>query len=298
MAKRARGAQTVTEYPIARNNTTGNPGIWHSVPRALSRMNHRLYRDQMNYYLNVRLNTTVQTGASPILVYALAPTWYVQGALRAAKTMHDRAMKDERQTVQQARWYDYRTNLDFDGAVYEEAFAYGVRKEQDQVVIHTADELNHSLVLDANDAARCFTLRQATGTNVGGGVLAYNVFEEYDAMADTPIDNPAVTAGVNPYDDLLEEADTENMEFLQKRGDLPPYNGDSFDAVWVQVGELYNDATGAQSLATGVFQAPLGVFFCTGAGAGISGGAIQTDVPRVTVEVVPGTYKGVHADAL
>lgn len=260
-------------------------------------MNHRLYRDQMNYYLNVRLNTTVQTGNTPILVYALAPTWYVQGALRAAKTMHDRAMKDERQTVAQARWYDFRTNLDFDGAVYEEAFAYGVRKEQDQVVIHTADEMVHSLVLDANDTARCFTLRQATGTNLGG-VLAYNVFEEYDAMADTPIDNPAVTAGSNPYDDLLEEADTENMEFIQKRGDLPPYNGDSFDAVWVQVGELYNDASGAQSLATGVFQAPLGVFFCTGAGAGISGGSIQTDVPRVTVEVVPGTYKGVHADAL
>lgn len=250
----------------------------------------------MNYYANVRLNTTVAT-ASPILVYALAPTWYVQGALRAAKTMHDRAMKDERQTVQQARWYDFRTLLDFDAAAYSEAFAYGVDRAQTAQVIHTADEQNHSLVLDANDAARCFTLRQNTGTNIGG-VLAYNVFQEYDAMADTPIDNPAVSAGVNPYDDLLEEADTENMEFIQKRGDLPPYNGDSFDAVWVQVGELYNNPSGAQSLATGVFQAPLGVFFCTGANAGINNGALQTDVPRVTVEVVPGTYKGVHADAL
>lgn len=297
MAKRTRGATTVTEYPIARDGTNVAPGTFHSIPRALSRMNHRLYRDQMNYYANVRLNTTVATGATPILVYALAPTWYVQGALRAAKTMHDRAMKDERQTVQQARWYDFRLNLDFDPAIYAEGFAYGFDKNMTQVNIHSADELSHSLVLDANDQARCFTLRQATGTLVTG-TLAYNVFEEYDAMADTPIDNPAVSAGVNPYDDLLEEADTENMEFLQKRGDLPPYNGDSFDAVWVQVGELYNDASGAQSLATGVFQAPLGVFFMTGADAAIIDGNVQTDRARVTVEVVPGTYKGVHADAL
>jgi hypothetical protein len=251
----------------------------------------------MNYYANVRLNTAVNT-SSPILVYALAPTWYVQGALRAAKTMHDRAMKDERQTIKQARWYDFRLNLDLDSALYAPAFAYGPTQSMTSNAIHSADEEVHSLVLDANDTARCFTLRQTTGTNVGGGVLAYNVFEEYDAMADTPIDNPAVTAGSNPYDDLLEEADTENMEFLQKRGDLPPYNGDSFDAVWVQVGELYNAASGAQSLATGVFQAPLGIFWMTGANAAITGGAVQTDQPRVTVEVVPGAYKGVHADAL
>ena len=188
--KRTRGNQTVTEYPIAQDGDPGGVtalGTWHSIPRALSRVNHRLYRDGMNYYANVRLNTAVNT-PNPILVYALAPTWYVQGALRAAKTMHDRAMKDERQTIKQARWYDFRLNLDLDPALYAPAFAYGPTQAMTSNAIHSADEEVHSLVLDANDTARCFPLRHTTGTNVGGGVLGYSVFQEYDAMADTPID--------------------------------------------------------------------------------------------------------------
>lgn len=300
MAKMKRGATTVTEFPVLpQTQSSGNHGGWFSIPRCLGRINNRLYRDHRNYYASVSLNSSVATQA-PILVYTLAPTWYVQGALRAAKKMHDSAMREERKTVKQARWYDFRLDLDLDGAVYDEMIPYGINQAMSAFVAHGADELVPSRVLDANGNQRVFTLRTATG-GVRPAGTAFNVFEEYDAMADTPVDNPPpVTAG-SPYDDLTAENDSENMNNLQYRGDVPPYNGDSFDAYWVQVGELYVDATGAQSLSTGMFQAPLGVVAMSGPGgfgfADIEGG-LNVDRARINVHVAPGNYKGVHVDAL
>ena len=300
MAKMKRGATTVTEFPIA-PQTQSSPahGGWFSIPQCLGRINNRLYRDHRNYYASVSLNSAAQT-QSPILVYTLAPTWYVQGALRAAKKMHDTAMREERKTVKQARWYDFRLDLDIDGALYDEMLPYGITQNILGLSAHSADEILASRVADASGNQRVFTLRTATGGARPAGT-AFNVFQEYDAMADTPVDNPAVSGGVAPYDNLTAENDTENMANLQYRGDVPPYNGDSFDAYWVQVGELYVNAQGAQSLSTGMFQAPLGVVLLTGPGGtgfGDIEGGINIDQARLNLHVAPGNYKGVHVDAL
>lgn len=299
MAKMKRGATTVTEFPVApQTRSTANHGGWISIPRCLSRLNHRLYREHQNYYASVSLNSAVAT-ASPILVYTLAPSWYVQGALRAAKKMHDMAMREERKVVKQARWYDFRLELDIDPTVYDEMLPYGIAQNMTAIAAHGADELVPSRVADATGLQRVFTLRQPTGAVTATGT-AFNVFQEYDAMADTPVENPS-TVTPSPYDDLTAELDTENMANLQYRGDVPPYNGDSFDAYWVQVGELYVDATGAQSLSTGLFQAPLGVVLLTGPGGtgfGDIDGGVNIDRARVNLHVAPGSYKGVHVDAL
>lgn len=298
-----RGATTVTEFPIAPlTQSSPNAGGWVSIPRSLGRINNRLYRDHQNYYASVSLNSAVAT-QTPILVYTLAPTWYVQGALRAAKKMHDKAMREERKTVKQARWYDFRLDLDIDSAAYDQMQPYGITQGMTTVAAHsiTNGEIRESVVTDASGNNRVFTLRSSTGTGRPAGT-AYNVFQEYDAMADTPVENPAVVSGTAPYDDLTAENDTENMANLQFRGDAPPYNRDSFDAYWVQVGELYVDATGAQSLSTGMFQAPLGVVLFTGPGGtgfgDVGDGLINIDRARLNLHVAPGNYKGVHVDAL
>lgn len=296
MAKRSRGSSTVTELQVASLVNAPGKGAWISIPRELSKVNHRLYRDHMNYYAEVTLNTGVQT-AAPLRVMTLAPTWYVLGALRAAKRMYDKAMRDERQVVQQARWHDFRLDIDMPSGIYEQHQAYGWNPNGG-FEFHTADELTRSLVLDANDAARCFSLNNATGA-VSAGALSYNVFTEYDAMDNVDIDQPVVSGGVAPYDDLLEESDTENEQFLQTIGDEPPYNAQSWEAVWVQVGELHSNANGAIQSTTGYFQAPLGLIAIVGpCDAYISEGTLSNDRSRVTVNVLPGNYKGVHADAL
>lgn len=287
----------MTEFPVAQLANNPGTGGWISIPQELSKLNHRLYREHKNYYAEVTLNTAVST-PQPVLVYTLAPSWYVLGALRAAKRMYDKAMKDERQMVDQARWHDFRIAIAEDmPAAYNQLHSYGLDQAMTGFTAHTADEINAARVLDANNVQRCFSLRATTGTLLTAGT-AYNVFEEYDAMADTPVDNPAVSSGSSPYDDLIEEADTENMANLQYRGDVPPYNGDSFDAYWIQVGELHSSASGNQSASTGFFQAPLGLVLVAGAVDAHLDGGLTIDRTRVTVNVMPGTYKGVHADAL
>jgi len=284
----------VTEFPVAKAaldpiNTNG----WISIPQELSKLNHRLYREHKNYYAEVTLNTAVET-ATPILVYTLAPTWYVLGALRAAKRMHDLAMKEERQAIDQARWYDFRLNKDLPPQ-FQQLQSYGLAQSMGAFAFHTADEMLTSLVQDINGVNRSFNLVASTSpTN-------YNVFEEFDAMGNVDDDTPpSAVAGVSPYDDLTEELDTENMLLLQSRGDQPPYNGDTWEAVWVQVGELHSNPSGAQTSTTGFFQAPLGLVALAGDVSAYltSEGGLTIDRPRVTVNVMPGTYKGVHADAL
>jgi len=85
---------------------------------------------------------------------------------------------------------------------------------------------------------------------------------------------------------------------LQSRGDQPPYNAISWEAVWTQVGELHSNNAGNQQATTGFFQAPLGLVLLVGDVSAHLDGGLTTDRPRVTVNVMPGTYKGVHADAL
>lgn len=297
MAKRTqRGATTVTEYPILQNIGATQGSSWHSIPRTLSKVNHRLYREHRNYYAQVDLVSNVQQ-ESPIQVYTLAPTWYVIGALRAAKMMHDKAMRDERQLIDQARWYDFRYNLSFDMAAFgpgcDEALAYGL-DYNGTPQFHTADELLQSLVVDTNGNNRSFGVVLPTGPN------NYNVFQEFDAMGNVDTDTaPAAAAGVAPYDDLMPELNTENMLLLESRGDQPPYNATSWEAVWVKVGELYQTSTGAQSLSTGLFQAPLGLLYLYNYGSAMQAGPTPPfNESRLSVSVLPGTYKGVHSDAL
>lgn len=300
MAKRTqRGASTVTEYPIAQAVGEVLGGSWHSIPRSLAKINHRLYREHRNYYAQVDLVSNVDQ-PTPIQVYTLAPTWYVLGALRAAKKVYDKAMREERATIKQARWHDFRCDIAGDatalGGGIAEALPYGLNQAGNPA-FHTADELVAAKVADATGLQRCFNLVQPTGTVTAVGT-AFNVFQEYDAMADTPVDNPAVGTP-SPYDDLMAELDTENMTNLQYRGDLPPYNGDSFDAYWIKVGELYQTAGGAQSLSTGLFQAPLGLLYLYGYGTAMAAGpTLPLTESRLQVSVVPGGYKGVHSDAL
>ena len=79
-------------------------------------------------------------------MYTLAPTWYVQGALRAAKKMHDKAMREEPKTVKQARWYAFRLDLEMDGDLYDEMQPYGITQAMTSVAAHSADELIASRV--------------------------------------------------------------------------------------------------------------------------------------------------------
>ena len=87
------------------------------------------------------------------------------------------------------------------------------------------------------------------------------------------------------------------MEALQARGNAPPYSATTFPSVWVKVATLAVDASGAQKLSTGFFDAPCGLVHLNALG-----GADFQDVNslrnNVAVTFAKGDYKGVSAHSM
>lgn len=247
------------------------------VPRVLSALNHRLYRQHMMYTARVNLNT--DANVSKIDVYALAPTWYVVNSLRAAKRVHDDAMKEERALVGQARWYDFRINEDMPST--SELMPRGLDRTTlaNSAVSVTGSEYTISQIHDVNGANKEFRL---VFPSDGSG---FNVFEEYDAMGN--VSDAPQTPAAGGYDNVHSDVDTPNMEDLLNRGNAPPYDTDTWNVVWVKVGELYQSAAGAQSRSTGYFEAPLGLIYMPGLNA--------DNASSIRLEVAAGKYKGVKA---
>lgn len=251
------------------------PNSMIQVDKLLSNVNHRIYRQHMNYTCRVNLE---DEGTTPVIdVYALMPSWYVMNALRTAKRVHDEAMKEERAAVGQARWYDFRIEPDL--TLAESLKARGLDKSLANADVDRAGyEYVFSQVEDANGNARTFVLSSATSGSV------YNVFEEYDAMGN--ISNDPVTIAAGGYDELHAGNEAENQVYLLSRGNSPPYNPTTWNVVWVKVGTLYRNAQGDASRSTGFFEAPLGVIY-------IPNHASVAD--QLSLEVKAGTYKGVQA---
>ena len=261
---------------------SGVPGP-HSViqvDRVMSELNHRLYRQHMTYTARVDLNTDANFGL--VEVYALAPTWYVMNSLREAKRVHDHAMKEERAATGQARWYDFRINPGLGGTV-EQLTPYGLARGAglpiSAQIATTGSEYNYSNIEDEVGNARDFLIQGPTSGS------SFNVFDEYDAMGNVS-DSPETPApgGYDGVDALME---SENQANLLLRGNSPPYATDTWNVVWVKVGELYQTSGGNSSKSTGFFEAPLGLILLPNYSAAGS--------TNISLKVKAGKYKGVQA---
>ena len=273
-----RGPQTITELDMT--NPTGVPqaNSFVRIDRSLSLVNQRLYRQHMTYYAEVVLQTADNQGI--VEVYTLPTNWWCLGALRMAKKMHDRAMKEERALSGQSRWYDFRIG----GAPWQadELIPSGLDTNGNRVAVSTSNsEYEFSRIEDSNSVAKDFVLFDASNAS------RYNVFEEWDAMGN--IDDEPSTPASGGYDAIVDDIQSNNQGRLLERGNQPPYDGDTHNLRMVKVGELYQTAGGSQSLTTGLFAAPLGLVF-------LKGLAATQDNTRVLV--APGDYKGVLASAL
>ena len=274
-----RGPQTITEIDLI--NPTGVPqaNSFVRLDRLAALSNQRLYRQHMTYYGECTLQTDGEQ--SLIEVYTLPTNWWTLGALRMAKKMHDRAMKEERGLVGQARWYDFRISGNPPAA--DELIPAGLDAAGTRVAVSTSNsEYFFSGVVDSDGNTKGFDLIAASSAS------KYNVFDEWDAMGNVQDDPAAPTAG--GYDDIVDDIRSNNVDRLQNRGNEPPYDANSHNLRFVKVGELYQTAGGAQSLTTGLFAAPLGLVYLRGYST--------TQGDNVRVLLAPGEYKGVMASAI
>lgn len=146
-------------------------------------------------------------------------------------------------------------------------------------------EFDNSLVEDNAGVTRFFSWNPTTTGSV------YSIPAEYDLSGNTNT-SPTTPTGSGPYADLQADSSPVEMEALQQRGNLPPYEANSFPPVWVKIATLQTSATeGAQRLSSGYFDAPCGQVVLQ-----VSGGSTVSSLTnKVSVEFRSGDYKGVRA---
>lgn len=269
-------------YPVQRKISVIQPAplaptLAIQADKLLGQVNHRLYRESRVYECKVSIDANVADGVT-VDVYALANTWYLQGAVKTAKMVWDHAVANaiEANDGRTARWSDFkiRTGIPTAGEGFAEQYVSGTLTG----ATFTSGEFYDTIVEDASGVAHNFTLGAGTASQ-------YNIFDEYDKQSGTSADPADPSTG--PYSGLLPNLSQINSDSVTDDGNLPPYSAAGYGtAIWVKVGTLHL-AAGRQKLSTGFFEAPLGKIVLTGVGT-----LTEADIQ---LEVKSGDYKGVVA---
>lgn len=259
------------------------------VPRALSLVNRRLYRQGRVYRCKLSIEDKSASYTSQP-VYALANNWYVRKSIALARDMFNMAVSEERAVVGSARWNDFRIKGELDNGIAN--ILYPQLLEMQGTNIQTlgygsTGEYNYSEVEVAGNSKN-FTI--ATQTNA---TQRYNIFEEYEKMGPNAPESPMGTS-FGGYDLIDASFEVEEVQELLDKGNLPPYDAEQagFLPVWIKVGELFSDpGTSAFSMSTGYFDAPLGLIWLPN----LALPTLSEDVSDLFLECAAGDYKGVHS---
>lgn len=279
--KRHRSAAPDTQRIITIGSVTPSSTLKElEVPRVLSGVNHRLYRQHGNYTCKIDLLTAGVV--QEVKVYALSNAWYVKRAIQMAKQVHDKAMEEERAMGAQARWYDFRITPNTGG---HDDMVQGISATPGAAATLATHpgEWSYSQVEDAAGTLQSFVLP------AGGSTTGYNILNEYDRTGNADF-SPHSAASTGAYDGVDATVEAENLNNLINKGNEPPYNETTLlGDVFVQVGSLYRDPSGSQRLSTGFFHAPLGMVWFQYPAADAS---LLFDL-----ELKQGNYKGVQMEA-
>jgi len=273
---------TQLTFPLSRAGS-GNINILQvDGPRLLSTTQHRLYRQCGTYRMKIDLHTSAAT-VPGFRVVTLANTWYVKRAIQTARDMHDRSMADELSVAQKARWYDFRIGVGpLISAVSDDMLAVLGSLPTNMNDVAFQGEWLESTIIDAAGNTRGFDLTGATG------VGRYNIFDEYDNMANG--DASPENAAPGGYDGVDSTISAAAASILTNYGNVPPYNqNDLLDQVFVSQGQLYRSG-GLSRESTGFFDAPLGLVWI------VPDTATEPN-PPVMLEFQAGKYKGVRMEA-
>lgn len=288
---------------------TANPTNIIQVDRCLNNANRRLYRQHKVYKAKISLaNSNEDNLTGPVDVYALRNTWQTRKAIALAKEIYDLAVKEERAVVGSSRWHDFRIFPNWtDNTVPPFCFPLGMSGEGMALITEGSGadgEYEYSAVetTDAAGAGVPYTFGTKTNTTAN----TYSIWDEYQKMGPTTTEDPLF---VSPggYDRATGDSfESENVQDLLNKGNLPPYNAGSLGlqynnggGAWVKVGQIGRGtgATGSLKLSTEFFDAPLGMIVVTQAPFAYSGGEVIEDleIQMLELEVQTGDYKGVMA---
>ena len=275
-------------YPVIRRLTVGateapvNLNGIIDVPRLMSQVNHRLYRQSRVYETSVTVDADLPD-ATTIEVFALADSWWTMKALQLAKAAWDESNAEELKMLggKKARWSDFRV---LHGVASPEELVARQFASNLNPVQFTAGEFTPSRVVDQAGVTREFTWANTPAAD------EYSIYAEYDRSGNTDVD--PTTPATGPYTGLLPNLEADAAAALQQVGNEPPYNATQYPSgIWIKIATLHLGA-GRQRLSTGFFNAPCGLVVLKNYGtAGIGNLDVQ-------VEVKKGDYKGISAKSM
>ncbi len=275
------------------------------IDRCLNLANRRLYRQHKVYTAKIELSNPNET-TTPISVYALRNTWAVRKSMSLAKHIYDKAVREERAVVGNARWHDFRINPSgsWAGTDYKTLPVAIDANTIQYRALTTGSAADGEYEYSAVEVTTSSGTEQSKDFTITGSSSAtrYSIFAEYQAMGPTTSENPVFNS-TGGYDRATGTSfEDENVQDLLNKGNLPPYDaGDlGLDSAWVKVGEIGRNASGGMVTSTGFFEAPLGLVLLDGysvvlAEPGSIGDFLPLDTQVIDVEVKQGDYKGVMA---
>lgn len=281
-------------YPITRQfplliDGSADTNAVIRIDRALSGINHRLYRQSRMYTAKVDLDADAPSGTT-VDVWALCDTWWLHKAYRLAYETFMENSKEERGQLKTSvsRWNDFRVDHGLGVAFQKDLMPSGNLDPTGAVQIYgtgSNTEYHMSEVHDSGGVQKSFAF-------AGSSANVFNIITEYDQTGNTSQD-PGVSLGAVAYDGLTDELDDGQMQHLSADGNLAPYNVTNLEtAVWIKVATLNVAAAGTQKLSTGFFKAPAGMV-CI-----VSNAPLANDATLLNLEVKGGDYKGVHAPSM
>lgn len=258
------------------------------VSRALSQVNHRLYRQGRMYM--VRAGFAVGSATGPIGVQALQNSWMVRKAWKMGLSEYNRATRANRARSGQGRWRDFRVNINkvqYDGGhTYAEVEGYTEGStDLYQTQVYNQDQPGDGNLME-------FHVIGADSTdNVGTSTGSFGLLANYDVTQNVVVDDPPNPGGtVSAYEALNTTAgDNTQDDLLLAEGDFPPYNPEALQHIF-QSYEINTAAANGPAHMTPWIAAPCGLLMINGFG---SDGSV-----RIAIEVMHGDYKGVLSEPM
>lgn len=273
-------------YPVQlkmpMQTSAGGPNAIIRVDRALSAVNHRLYRQSRMYHAKVDLDCNAADG-TVVTVWALADTWWTQKAYQLAYETFLENSKEETAQLKEtrARWNDFRVDHGLSGFV--EMLPSG--SDSPTATPEQFGDSGEYLMSQVHDAGGITQTFRWTG----GGANTFNIIDQYDFTSNTD-QVPTTVLGTVAYDGLSDEMDSGQTAHLTSDGNAPPYNRTSLENhVWIKVATLCASLNDTDKLSTGYFKAPCGLIAITKNTPFVETGTV------LNLEVKSGDYKGVGA---
>ena len=271
----------------------------------LSKINHRLYRQGMNYCVKLDFDTGQLSGeeqesmfgedadGNPIpaqyQVFTLAENWMTVTAWKKAfeAFLNNSAEEDEAK----ARWYDFRVNHGWTAG--GAAVGLPVQYTGQSLGLSVLSEGEHELSQVTAEDGTQYNFTFSNSTLPG----QLNIINELDKQYVAKRSSGQQLAD-RAYSMLDEDVSEAQFDHLKNDGDTPPYDFFSLEQQhpWklVAVIDPNGDVT---KQTTGYFNAPCGFIAVVGYGVdGEKTDTLQSKVMRLTAK--PGNYKGVHAEQM